>query len=203
MNVLTLPYLTKSTHGADFGLRMRGSVKSVDTTGRAIEGYGSAFGVVDADLDVIEPGAYLASLSDPSHRPRIRFLHQHNHREVLGTLDVLKEDSRGLFFRTTLAETRLADDVLALYRSGAYTEHSVGFRVLDSRPGTVDGQRVTLITKILLYEISVVTWGANPETPPTRIGGVATGKRAAPPVIDLGLPTRTRYCKPPRISLID
>lgn len=132
----------------------------VDSESRTISGYASVFNVVDSDGDLITQGAFTKSLNENgvgSLKPRIVHLYQHNPVQLLGRPSVLREDSKGLYFETTIADTALGNEVLELYRNGTIKEHSIGFQtVKSSNKGTYNE-----ISEVKLYEFSSVTWGAN------------------------------------------
>jgi HK97 family phage prohead protease len=133
---------------------------TVDTESRTISGYASVFNVVDSDGDLITQGAFTKSLNEngvDSLKPRILHLYQHNPVQLLGRPTVLREDTKGLYFETTISKTPLGDEVLELYKNGTIKEHSIGFQtVKSSNKGTYNE-----ISEVKLYEFSSVTWGAN------------------------------------------
>src|SRR5690348_2579776 len=93
------------------------------TSGRTLAGYAAVWdnparigGVFD---EVVRRGAFAASLASGAD---VFLLAHHDFAQPLartgaGNLQ-LREDARGLAFEATLPETRAADDVLALARSG-------------------------------------------------------------------------------------
>ncbi|RAJ24991.1 HK97 family phage prohead protease [Pedobacter cryoconitis] len=133
---------------------------TVDTESRTICGYASVFNVIDSDGDLITQGAFSKSLNEngvDSLKPRIVHLYQHNPVQLLGRPSVLREDSKGLYFETTIADTALGNEVLELYRNGTIKEHSIGFQtVKSSNKGSYNE-----ISEVKLFEFSSVTWGAN------------------------------------------
>lgn len=140
------------------------SVKDVDKKSRIVQGYFSIFGNIDADLDIVEKGAFRKSISENgpnSKRPRIKHLLQHNTLKPVGLLLDLKEDEQGLFFESRISKSTDGNDTLTLYDEGILTEHSIGFNILDSRQDTVGQTEVNRLTELKLWEGSTVTWGAN------------------------------------------
>ncbi len=68
--------------------------------GRMIEGYASVFGAVDQGGDVVEPGAYQASLDRlASSGRRVKMLWQHDPTQPIGVWDEVREDGRGLYVK--------------------------------------------------------------------------------------------------------
>ena len=139
-----------------------GGVKDIDSKGRVITGYLSAFGNIDHDGDIIEKGAFTKSINE--RKDQIFFLNQHNWQQPLTNFNVLKEDEVGLYFESKpLPETTYANDVMKLYEAGVLKEHSIGFNVMK---GDYDRDTdIRHIKEIKLYEGSVVTLGANSNTP--------------------------------------
>lgn len=139
-------------------------ISNVDVESRIISGYASAFNSIDADGDLIAKGAFAKTLLEngvDSLNPRIFHLYQHDITKVLGRPSVLKEDDRGLYFETKIANTSLGDDVLNLYKEGIINEHSIGFQTVKSaNRGTYNE-----IQEVKLFEFSTVTFGANANTP--------------------------------------
>jgi hypothetical protein len=141
---------------------LTGSVKDIDSKGRVVTGYLSAFGNTDHDGDIIVKGAFTKSINE--RMDQMFFLNQHNWQQPLTKFNVLKEDEFGLYFESKpLPETTYANDVMKLYEAGVLKEHSIGFNVMKA-----DYDRETdirHIKEIKLYEGSVVTLGANSNTP--------------------------------------
>lgn len=137
----------------------------VDVPGRKVMGYFAAFGNKDADGDIIVPGAFQKSISErgpQSQKNRILFLRDHDSSKVVGRVDVLQEDTKGLYFEAQVANTPLGDETLELYKMGALTEHSIGYQTIKSKYDQKQG--ANLLEEIKLWEGSVVPWGANEMT---------------------------------------
>ena len=137
---------------------------NVDLQSRIVSGYASTFDVIDNDGDLIVKGAFTKSLKEngvESSNPRIFHLYQHDVTQVLGRPIVLKEDAKGLYFETKIANTRLGDDVLSLYEEGVINEHSIGFQTIKS----TNRGSYREIQEVKLFEFSTVTFGANSNTP--------------------------------------
>ena len=156
-----------------------GSFKELDENSRIVSGYFASFGTVDSDSDVIIKGAFAKSISErgvgsDSNR-KIKYLHQHNIQEPIGQLKILKEDEVGLYFEAELEKTALGDVVLERYKNGSYREHSIGFNYVFEKSEWVelDEKEVFLCKEINLFEGSVVTFGANEQTPFTGFKGTS------------------------------
>ncbi|TKT81224.1 HK97 family phage prohead protease [Aquamicrobium sp. LC103] len=134
-------------------------------------GYASLFGHADLGRDVVERGAFAASL-----RKRgvdgVRMLYQHDANEPIGSWTELREDARGLFVRGQLStRTARGREVLELMRMRALDGLSIGFRTVKSRSDPQSGTR--RIVEADLWEISVVTF---PMLPEARVETVKGGR---------------------------
>jgi len=149
-------YLTKDTSG--------GSVKDVDVKQGIVTGYFAIFGNVDADNDIIMPGAAKKTIEEngpDSKKPRIMHLLQHDIWRPLAKPHVLKEDNKGIYFESKISETSYGRDAIKLYEDQVLSEHSIGFQLIKHEMNEETGVRT--IKEIKLWEGSTVTWGANAE----------------------------------------
>lgn len=147
-------------------------IKNVDPAGRTVQFYGSAFGNVDSDEDIMVRGAFAKTLQEngpASTRPRIRHLFQHNTNRIIGKMTQMVEDDFGLLCTSILADTADGNDALALYELNVL-EHSVGFNTIKQEWDQETGIR--RLTEVKLWEVSAVTWGANEMTPLVAIKGL-------------------------------
>ena len=160
-------YTTKNT-----GLGT-GSIKDINAKEGVITGYFASFDTLDSDGDVFTNGAFKKSISENKHR--IMHLLQHDVTKPIGRPSMLMEDTKGLYFETKLSAKQLEvgyiADTLKLYEAGVYNEHSVGFITMQEHRGQKDDKSVNFITEAKLMEGSVVTWGANENTPVIGIKG--------------------------------
>jgi len=125
-----------------------------DSDGR-FEGYASVYGVVDRDGDRIVRGAFDASIKQ--HMPAL--LWQHSPKDPIGRLDVVREDTKGLFVRGRLAMEGRGAEAYALLKMGALDGLSIGFVTKEASRDAATGVRT--ITRADLAEISLVTFPAN------------------------------------------
>lgn len=139
-----------------------GEVKDIDAMKGVVRFYGAAFGNEDSQMDVIQPGTFRKTIEDrgPKGSNRIKVLYQHDPWKPIGIPLELVEDSHGLMVTAKIAATMQGKDVLVLYEAGVINEHSIGGDVL--RRDETDRRN---ILEMRLWEISPVTWGANPLTP--------------------------------------
>lgn len=132
-----------------------GELIDVDESAGIVKGYGSIFGNVDSDGDIINKGAYTKTISE--NGSRVRYLYQHDMSKPLGKINSLYEDDKGLVFEAELPKTTLGMDVIALMKGGVITENSVGIIPINK---SMNGQ-YREINEVKLFEISAVTMAAN------------------------------------------
>jgi hypothetical protein len=143
------------------------TLKDVDVKNGVITGYFASFDTLDSDGDVFTKGAFKKSINENSNR--IMHLLQHDVLKPIGRPEVLREDTKGLYFETKLNSKQLEvsyiKDTLKLYEAGVFNEHSVGFITMQEHKGNKGGNSVNFISEAKLMEGSTVTWGANENTP--------------------------------------
>jgi HK97 family phage prohead protease len=130
--------------------------------GCEIAGYASLFGACDQGGDVVEAGAYGASLKRlEAGGRRVKMLWQHDPAEPIGIWDEVREDARGLFVKgRLLKEVARAREAAALIEAGAIDGLSIGYRTIRA---TKDGQGRRLLSEVELWEVSLVTFPMLPE----------------------------------------
>jgi len=124
---------------------------------REIDGYGAVFGNVDSYNEIIEPGAFAASIA--AKEPKMAW--QHDLRELVGRWDEYREDNNGLMMRGRIAtRTERGADAVELLEMGALKGLSIGFNTIKSEMDHDKGIRRLL--EIDLWEVSLVSVPANP-----------------------------------------
>ena len=123
-------------------------------------GYAAIFDRPDNGGDVIRKGAFADGLKG---RGEVPLLWQHKPGAVIGRIEHLSEDSRGL---RVIAEVTDADAKAArLLRAGKLSGLSFGYRVRQAR----SGGSVRELLDLDLVEVSLV---ANPMQPKARVHAV-------------------------------
>ncbi|MBO9859387.1 HK97 family phage prohead protease [Xanthomonas sp. A1809] len=137
------------------------SVKAVSDDG-LFSGYGSVFGTVDSYREVVAPGAFAESLAEIKAKGRpVPVLWQHRSGEPIGVYSALSEDSHGLKVEGQLIIDGVAraKEAHALMKAGAVSGLSIGYYVRED--SWDEKERVRLLKKVDLVEISLVTFPAN------------------------------------------
>jgi HK97 family phage prohead protease len=139
--------------------------------------YLASFNTLDSDMDIIRKGAFSKSISErgpqTNSNRQIKFLHQHQVKEPIGIYKMLMEDETGLYAEVQIENTPFGDVILERYNSGIYKEHSIGFQYVWDKcnwiqvPSNEEKEMEDAFEckELNLFEGSVVTFGANENTP--------------------------------------
>lgn len=124
-----------------------------------ISGYASTFGNEDSYKDVVDPGAFMKTLSE--NRNRIRFCKDHDLTKVIGKIipESLAEDNIGLAFTCRMGRSAEAKDAIMQIEDGELDEISIGYIPVKYY---YDGD-IRHLTEIELIEVSLVSRAANPQ----------------------------------------
>ena len=130
--------------------------------GAEIAGYASLFGAADQGGDVVQKGAYGASLARLAKAGSgVKMLWQHDPTRPIGVWDEVREDGRGLYVKgRLLLEVQAAREAHVLLQARAIDGLSIGYRTLRSEKAA-SGRR--LLHEIELWEVSLVTFPMLPE----------------------------------------
>lgn len=137
------------------------TLKAIGEDG-TFSGYGSVFGVVDHDDDIIVKGAFAKSLAAhklQGTRPVMAW--QHDTRQIPGVWEEFTEDDYGLFLKGRLLkdDVALGREAYALLKAGAISGLSVGMRTVVDEYDRATSIRT--IKEAELWEVSLVTFPAN------------------------------------------
>ena len=141
---------------------------SVDESG-TFEGVASVFGnPIDTYPPTrVLPGAFTRTLAENFRR--IKILYQHDLTQPIGLPVLLREDAEGLFIKGELGRSALAQSVredirpLPLAQRPILDELSIGFDAVREEFVREEGasEPVRLLKEVALWEVSIVTWGAD------------------------------------------
>lgn len=156
-----------------------------------VEGYGSVFGQRDSYDDIITSGAFAASLA--AHRAAgtmPAMLWQHDPEEPIGVWSEMTEDDKGLRVKGRLVlESERGRAAHALLKAGALNGLSIGFM---AKQWSYDREsEIRTLTEIDLWEVSLVTFPAQPKARVTSVksadvAGLATIRQAEKALRDAG-----------------
>jgi len=134
---------------------MSGAVET--GAGLRFAGYAAIFGRVDKGGDVIAPGAFAASLARRAGAA-LPLLWQHAPGQRIGSIDLAREDTRGLRVIGRIEDAgATARKAAALLRAGRLDGLSFGYRVV-----TAQGERPRRLEALELVEVSLVTFPMQP-----------------------------------------
>lgn len=162
--------------GLELKLSEQGNSESM-----TFEGYGAIFGNVDSYGDVIAPGAFAETLAQSKASGQWpALLLQHggftaDDMTPIGVITDLAEDGTGLRMQAKLAPTTRGRDAYALLKMDprpAITGLSIGYIAKEWSPRSKPEEPRRTLKKIDLFEISLVTFPANPKA---RIASVKSG----------------------------
>ena len=134
----------------------------VVSEGHVVEGYASLFGKTDQGGDIVQKGAYAASLKRLAARQgRVKMLWQHDPGQPIGVWDEVREDATGLWVKgRILPQVERGREVAALVQAGAIDGLSIGYRTVKAER---DGKGKRLLSELELWEVSLVTFPMLPE----------------------------------------
>ena len=141
-------------------------ISDVDENLGIVKGYGSIFGNVDSDNDIIEKGAYARTIKN--NGSRVKYLYQHDITKPIGRMKELFEDAKGLGFVAEIPKTTFGNEVLELMKYNVIDENSVGILPVK-KDYNEDGVR--MIKEAKLFEISAVTLASNDEAKILEVKG--------------------------------
>lgn len=129
-----------------------------------IRGYASIFGNTDAMGEVVDSGAFTAWIREnPAKDLPLFWAHDHKYdptRTPIGKTTLLREDSRGLYFEAEILDTNKGKEIQKLVEAGAVEGSSFAYFTHDAYVGP-DG--LDHLAELEPRELTVCTWGANPE----------------------------------------
>ena len=139
----------------------KGAALSI-SEGHEVSGYASLFGQADQGGDVVEAGAYRASLAKIAARGgSVKMLWQHDPAQPIGVWDEVREDARGLWVKgRILTDVTRGREAAALLGVGAIDGLSIGYRTVRAHKDAGGKRR---LLELELWEISLVTFPMLPE----------------------------------------
>ena len=144
------------------------SLKGQENQGK-ICGYGSIFDPIDSQNDRVVRGAFektLAKIKSKGAYPKM--LWQHNQTQPIGIWTKMEEDSQGLYVEgNLLLDLQQGQEAYHLVKSGGIDGLSIGYQVCKALKGKESGVR--LLTELELFEVSLVTFAANPKARITHL----------------------------------
>ena len=139
-----------------------------------IAGYFSTYDKTpDSYGDIIEPGAFTETLEkrkESGHPFPLCF--NHDFSAVIGAVKSVEDTEKGPYIEAEFLDTQLAQDVRKMLMSGAIYQFSFAYDVLSSRAPNKEEEKAgvtNVLTKLEVFEISVVTVPANQNAVATEV----------------------------------
>lgn len=145
-------------------------IERYDSESRTISGYAAVFNNIDRDGDKLLRGCFAKSIADrgpqSNAKGKILLLWQHEASNPIGQITELREDEKGLYFEAKIDEIAEGDRAILQLESGTLNQFSIGFSYVWEKCywDDQDGVEFLAVGEVKLYEISVVSIAANPET---------------------------------------
>lgn len=130
----------------------------------------------DSYGDIIEPGAFTETIKkreETGHPFPLCF--NHDFSLVIGAVDSIKDTEKGPFIEAHFLDTQQAQDVRKMLLSGAIYQFSFAYDVLERRDPNEEETKAgveNVLTKVDVYEVSVVTVPANQNAVATEIKSI-------------------------------
>jgi HK97 family phage prohead protease len=153
------------------------NIRAAGVPGQAarVTGYAALYDSLSEDLggwhEVIKPGAFRGAEGGD-----VVALFNHNPSYILGRKSsgtlTLRDDQTGLAFEALLPATSWAADLITTIQRGDINGASFAFKAIDESWGTTtDGKPLRELKRLKLFDISVVTFPAYPQTSAAVRGG--------------------------------
>ena len=122
----------------------------------------NTFGNIDTSQDISMPGSFTKTLRE--NIDRLKYLYQHDKSRQLGVILDAWQDNAGLIVKAAInLDKEDGINAYADYRMAMkydkQVEHSVGVFAIKH-----DGKQPRHVYEWYMREVSLVTWGANPDT---------------------------------------
>ncbi len=167
-------------------------IKGIDDLKRIIEGYANTRNI-DRYEDIILPPVFRGSLKYYVNHGKI-FI-DHDYKNPIGRPQKAYIDKEGLWVRGSIyGGVQFIDEAWALIEMRLKDAYSVGFKILETEWKKVEGfkDKIRHITKLELYEVSVVALPANRQSVFDVVKGMVNGTDLYDPVtrrcIEVGEP---------------
>ncbi len=135
------------------------NARDIDTKKGIVSFYFADFNSVDTHGRRMDKNAFSRTIKN--NFKRFAHLLNHDTNLMIGKPVEVGTDDKGAYMVSQLSKNTAGKDALIMYEEGIISEHSFGFRIVDS---VQDGE-VEVVNELQMFEASSVTWGANEATP--------------------------------------
>jgi hypothetical protein len=145
-----------------FRLKLKNEIKA-DESGKfgLFSGHAAVFGNEDAYGDIIQPGAFTATINSlKSSNRKLKMLWQHDYFNPIGIFPRFEEDRKGLSVDGEInLEVAKGAECYALMKQGAIDSLSIGYETIKDEVK----KSLRFLLEVKLWEASPVTFEANNE----------------------------------------
>lgn len=158
-------YARRVLFSPDPRLRASGGKSGNDANGW-LEGYASVFNNVDAQGDLVEPGAFTRTIEANVKAGKVKLMIQHyayggGVPELIGTITHATEDAYGLKIRATFSAVQDAQDTRTKILEGHLKGLSIGYRPVKWEEEEREGKVIRRLIEIELFEVTVTSIPVN------------------------------------------
>lgn len=152
-------------------------LKAKDDGTGMIAGYFSTYDEEpDSYGDIIKPGAFTETIKkrEESGHP-FPLCFNHDFSSIIGAVNSITDTEKGPYIEATFLDTELAQDVRKMLQSGAIYQFSFAYDVLGWEEPNEEQKKkgiFNILTKLEVFEISVVTVPANQNAVATEVKSV-------------------------------
>ena len=141
----------------------------------------------DSYGDIIEPGAFTETIAKRAKTGHpFPLCWNHDFSAVIGAVDKIEDTDKGPYIEAHFLDTQLAQDVRKMLQSGAVYQFSFAYDVLDWREPDEEEKKsgiMNVLTKVDVFEISVVTVPANQNAVATEVKAGRRNRKADEEII--------------------
>ena len=136
----------------------------------------------DSYGDIIKPGAFTETIKkrEESGHP-FPLCFNHDFSQVIGAVDKIEDTDKGPYIEAHFLDTDLAQDVRKMLKSGAIYQFSFAYDVLGWENPSEEQRKAgvwNILTKLEVFEISVVTVPANQNAVATEVKSIEPETKA-------------------------
>lgn len=136
----------------------------------------------DSYGDIIKPGAFTETIKkrEESGHP-FPLCFNHDFSKVIGAVDKIEDTDKGPYIEAHFLDTDLAQDVRKMLKSGAIYQFSFAYDVLGWENPSEEQRKAgvwNILTKLEVFEISVVTVPANQNAVATEVKSIEPETKA-------------------------
>lgn len=141
-------------------------VKAADDANMTFEGFAACYGNVDDYGDVVQPGAFADTMAkhDAAQTMPAMFWNHDARSLPIGVWIEWEDTPHGLKFSGRFIDTQMGRDAYQAVKARAVNGLSIGYTKNDWEKVRQDGATLRHLKSVNLFEVSVVTFPANPLT---------------------------------------